>query len=151
MAAQMLLQRQQLEDAVLSNPQLKEFKNAEGTEAELAADVVDLARSFQQILDRAKHRPIINVDEDAVTVTQMIDYFKRRLVMEDRPIRLKQLLRTLHTRNALVCAFLALLEMVRLQAILLRQEAVFGEIMIKKNARFEQVMSEQDSVRDDWR
>jgi segregation and condensation protein A len=151
MAAQMLLQRQQIEDAVLSNPALKEFKNAEGTEAELAADVVDLARSFQQILDRAKHRPIINVDEDAVTVTQMIDYFKRRLVMEDRPIRLKQLLRTLHTRNALVCAFLALLEMVRLQAILLRQETVFGEILIKKNARFEEVMSEQDSVRDDWR
>ena len=151
MAAQMLLQRQQLEDAVVSHPALKEFKDQEGTEAELAADVVDLARSFQTILDRAKNRPIINVDEDAVTVTQMIDYFKRRLVMEDRPIRLKQLLRTLHTRNALVCAFLALLEMVRLQAILLRQEAVFGEILIKKNARFEEVMSEQDSVRDDWR
>jgi segregation and condensation protein A len=151
MAAQMLLQRQQLEDAVVSHPALKEFKDQEGTEAELAADVVDLARSFQQILDRARTRPIINVDEDAVTVTQMIDYFKRRLVMEDRPIRLKQLLRTLHTRNALVCAFLALLEMVRLQAILLRQEAVFGEILIKKNARFEEVMSEQDSVRDDWR
>jgi segregation and condensation protein A len=151
MAAQMLLQRQQLEDAVVSHPALNEFKNQEGTEAELAADVVDLARSFQTILDRAKHRPIINVDEDAVTVTQMIDYFKRRLVMEDRPIRLKQLLRTLHTRNALVCAFLALLEMVRLQAILLRQEGVFGEIIIKKNTRFEEVMSEQDSVRDDWR
>jgi segregation and condensation protein A len=57
----------------------------------------------------------------------------------------------LQTRNALVCAFLALLEMVRLQAILLRQEAVFGEILIKKNARFDEVMAEQESVRDDWR
>ena len=151
MAAQMLLQRQQIEDAVVSHPALKEFKDAEGTEAELAADVVDLAKTFQQILDRARKRPIINVDEDAVTVTQMIDYFKRRLVMEDRPIRLKQLLRTLHTRNALVCAFLALLEMVRLGAIMLRQEAVFGEIMIKKSGRFEEVMTEQAAVRDDWR
>ncbi|HWR15543.1 MAG TPA: segregation/condensation protein A [Terriglobales bacterium] len=151
MAAQMLLQRQQIEEAVLSNPALKEFKNAEGTEAELAADVVDLVRTFQQILDRAKHRPMINVDEEAVTVTQMIDYFRRRLVMEDRPIRLKNLLRSLQTRNALVCAFLALLEMVRLQAILLRQEHVFGEILIKKNARFDEVMGEQDAVRDDWR
>ncbi len=151
MAAQMLLQRQQIEDAVVSHPALKEFKDAEGTEAELAADVVDLAKTFQQILDRQRKRPIINVDEDAVTVTQMIDYFKRRLVMEDRPIRLKQLLRTLHTRNALVCAFLALLEMVRLQAIMLRQEAVFGEILIKKSGRFEEVMTEQAAVRDDWR
>lgn len=151
MAAQMLLQRQQIEEAVLSNPALKEFKNAEGTEAELAADVVDLVRTFQQIIDRAKKRPILNVDEDAVTVTQMIDYFKRRLMMEDRPIRLKNLLRTLQTRNALVCAFLALLEMVRLQAIMLRQEHVFGEILIKKHANFDTVMAEQAAVRDDWR
>lgn len=151
MAAQMLFQRQQLEDAVLSNPSLKDFKDAEGTEAELAADVVDLVRTFQQIIDRARQRPIINVDEDTVSVTQMFDYFRRRLTMEDRPIRLKNLLRSLQTRNALVCAFLALLEMVRLQAILLRQEHVFGEIVIKKNANFDTVMSEQDAVRDDWR
>ena len=85
MAAQMLLQRQQIEDAVLSNPAMREFKNAEGTEPEMAADVVDLVRTFQQILDRARHRPIISVDEDAVTVTQMIDYFRHRLVMEDGP------------------------------------------------------------------
>jgi segregation and condensation protein A len=151
MAAQMLLQRQQIEDAVLSNPALKEFKNQEGTEPELAADVVDLVRTFQQILDRQRQRPIIAVDEDAVTVTQMIDYFRRRLNIEERPIRLKNLLRALQTRNALVCAFLALLEMVRLQAIMLRQEHVFGEIVIKKSETFEQVMTEQAAVRDDWR
>jgi segregation and condensation protein A len=151
MAAQMLLQRQQIEEAVLSNPAMKEFKNAEGTEPEMAADVVDLVRTFQQILDRARHRPIINVDEDAVTVTQMIDYFRHRLVVEDRPIKLKQLLRTLQTRNALVCAFLALLELVRLQAILLRQERVFGDIIIKKSASFDNVLGEEASVRDDWR
>ena len=151
MAAQMLLQRQQIEAAVLSNPALKEFKDQEGTEPELAADVVDLVRTFQQILDRQRQRPMIAVDEDAVTVTQMIDYFRRRLNIEERPIRLKNLLRALQTRNALVSAFLALLEMVRLQAIMLRQESVFGEIVIKKSPTFEQVMVEQAAVRDDWR
>lgn len=151
MAAQMLLQRQQIEAAVFTNPALKEFKDQEGTEAELAADVVDLARTFQQILDRARHRPIINVNEETVTVTQMISYFKHRLVMEDRPIRLKNLLRTLQSRQALVCAFLALLEMVRLQAILLRQESVFGEIVIKKSSQFDNVMGEQAAINDDWR
>src|SRR5256714_5994588 len=43
-AAQMLMQKQQIEEAVVSNPTLKDFKDAEGTEAELAADVVDLVR-----------------------------------------------------------------------------------------------------------
>ena len=53
----MLLQKQQIEDAVWSNPALKDFANAEGTEPEMAADVVDLVRTFQQILERAKRSP----------------------------------------------------------------------------------------------
>src|SRR5271169_4592212 len=56
-AAQMLLQKQQIEDAVWSNPALKEFRDAEGTEPEMAADVVDLVKTFQQILNRARTRP----------------------------------------------------------------------------------------------
>src|SRR5438477_1398900 len=95
-AAQMLLQKQQIEAAVWSNPALKDFKDAEGTDPEIAADVVDLVRTFQQILERAKSKPILQVDEDTVTVGQMIDYVRRRLLLEDRPIRLKQMLQ--HTR-----------------------------------------------------
>src|SRR5207253_2793881 len=89
-AAQMLLQKQQIEDAIWSNPALKEFKDAEGTEPELAADVIDLVKTFQQILDRARSRPILQVDEETVTVGQMIDYLRRRLSLEDKPVRLKQ-------------------------------------------------------------
>ena len=64
-AAQMLLQKQQIEEAVWSNPALKEFRDAEGTEPEMAADVVDLVKTFQQILDRARKRPSFDVDEEA--------------------------------------------------------------------------------------
>jgi segregation and condensation protein A len=150
-AAQMLLQKQQIEEAVLSNPSLKEFIDAEGTEPELAADVIDLVKTFQQILDRARNRPIIQVDEETVTVGQMIDYLRRRLALEDRPLRLKQLLRNVTSQTALVCMFLALLELVRLQAIQLRQDRMFGEILLRKHTGFEAVMAEQAAVRDDWR
>ena len=150
-AAQMLMQKQHIEDAVWSNPGLNEFKDAEGTEAEIAADVIDLVKTFQQILDRARNRPMIQVDEETVTVGQMIDYLRRRLALEDRPIRLKQMLRNVESRQALVCMFLALLEMVRLQAIQLRQDRLFGEILLRKHVRFEAVMAEQSAVRDDWR
>src|SRR6266852_1637328 len=119
-AAQMLLQKQQIEDAVLSNPAIKDFMDAEGTEPELAADVIDLVKTFQQILDRARNRPILEVDEETVTVGQMIQYLHRRLAIESRPIRLKQMLRNVPSRQALVCMFLALLELVRLQAIQVR-------------------------------
>jgi segregation and condensation protein A len=150
-AAQMLMQKQQIEDAVRSNPAIKDFMDAEGTEPEIAADVIDLVKTFQQILDRARNRPMIQVDEDRVTVGQMIDYLKRRLALEERPIGLKQLLRNIESRQTLVCMFLALLELVRLQAIQLRQDRMFGEILIRRHVGFDAVMAEHAAVRDDWK
>jgi segregation and condensation protein A len=150
-AAQMLLQKQQIEDAVLTNPSLKEFIDAEGTEPEIAADVIDLVKTFQQVLERVRTRPVLNIEEETVSVGQMIDYLRRRLSLEDRPIRLKQLLMRVQSRQALVCMFLALLELVRLQAIQVRQEKLFGEIAVRKHTHFEEVMNQQAAVRDDWR
>jgi segregation and condensation protein A len=150
-AAQMLLQKQQIEEAVWTNPALKHFKEDQGAEPEIAADTVDLVRTFQQILERLRDRPVLQVNEDAVTVGQMIDYIRRRLLLEDKPIRLKRLLQPMQSRNALICTFLALLELVRLQAILLRQDRVFGEIFIKKHENFESVLGEGAAVRDDWK
>ena len=38
---------------------------------------------------------MIKVDEETVTVGQMIEFLHRRLSLEDRPIRLKQMLRNM--------------------------------------------------------
>src|SRR5207245_2475319 len=122
-----LIRKQQIEDAVRHNPASKEFMDAEGTDPEIAADVIDLVKTFQQILERARSRPLIQVDEETVTVGQMIEYLQRRLALEDRPLSLKQILRNVDSRQALVCMFLALLELVRLQAIQLRQDRLYGE------------------------
>lgn len=150
-AAQMLMQKQQLEEAVLTNSALKNFQNAEGTEAELAVDVVDLVKTFQELLERLKARPVLDVDEDNVSVGSMIDYVRRRMMLEEKPIRLKQVFRHLNSQRALVCAFLAVLELVRLQAVVLKQEGVFGEILVKKHAGFDTAFGEQSAVKDDWR
>jgi len=150
-AAQMLLQKQQIEEAVWTNPALHEFRDAEGAEPELAADVVDLVKTFQQILNRARSKPSFDVEEDNVSVSQMIDYVRRRLSLEDKPIRLKSLLRSLRSRTALVCAFLAILELIRLQAVLARQDNVFGEIVLKKHTNFDTLMAENPAIEDDWR
>src|SRR5947207_34650 len=150
-AAQMLMQKQQIEDAVRSNPAIREFMEAEGTEPEVAADVIDLVKTFQQVLERVRSRPILQIDEETVTVSQMIDYLRRRLSLEDRPLRLKQLLQNVQSRTALVCMFLALLELVRLQAFQLRQDRLFADILLRKHVGFDAVMAEQAAVRDDWR
>jgi segregation and condensation protein A len=148
-AAQMLQQKQMLEAATWSNPGVREFVDDANAEPEIAADTVDLVRIFREILERARNRPIINVEEDSVTVGQMIQFLSRRLTMEDKPIALRRLLAHTKSERALIAMFLALLELVRLQAILLRQDLHFSEIFIKKNSGFDTVM-EQDMIRDDW-
>ncbi len=147
-AAQMLAQKQQVEEATWSKPG-GEFKDA-GADGEIAADTVDLVRVFQDILARLRARPVLNVDEESVTVAQMIDYVKRRLLMEEKPISLRRLLHNTHTERALICMFLAMLELVRLQAILLHQPLVLGDILIKKAEGFDQIFEDAGAARDDW-
>lgn len=159
-AAQMLLQKQQVEEATWSHPGmpgfLREIRAAApdaptGTEQEIAADTVDLVRVFQGILERLRTRPVLDVDEESVTVAQMLDYTKRRLLMEDRPVSLRRLLHNSHTERAVICMFLALLELVRLQAVLLHQPAPGGDLLIKKAENFDAVFEDQTRPRDDWR
>jgi len=158
-AAQMLMQKQQIEEATWTNPGMREFlREQEGpqgarvdTEQEIAADTLDLARVFRDVLERLRERPVLNVDEESVTVAQMIDYVKRRLLMEDRPVSLRRLLHSTHSERALICMFLAMLELVRLQAVLLHQPNQLGDILIKKTDGFDQVFAEQAQLRDDWR
>ena len=150
-AAQMLLQKQQIEEATWTNPGIREFRDSADAEREIAADTVDLVRVFQDILGRMRSRPVLDVDEEAVTVAQMIDYVKRRLVMEDKPVSLRRMLHNTHTERALICMFLAMLELVRLQAVLLHQPVEQGDILIKKTENFDQVFADQQQARDDWR
>ena len=151
-AAQMLQQKQMLEAASWTNPGMRDFRDDTGAEPEIAADTDDLVRIFRDILERARSRPMINVEEDSVTVGQMIQYLSRRLTMEDKPVALRKLLSHTRSERALIAMFLALLEMVRLQAILLRQDRQFSEIFIKKHTGFESAMNQGlANARDDWK
>ncbi len=158
-AAQMLLQKQQVEDATWTHPGMKSFLREQaaastdgvtGTEQEIAADTLDLVRVFQEMLTRMRERPVLDVNEESVTVAQMLDYVKRRLVLEDKPVSLRRMLHSTHSERALICMFLALLELVRLQAVLLHQPKQLGDILIKKADGFDQVFADQSQARDDW-
>jgi len=154
-AAQMLQQKQMLEEATWSQPGMKSFLRDAGIESadnkrEIDADTTSLLLVFRDILTRLRERPVHSIDEDSVTVAQMIDFVKRRLLMEDKPISLRRMLTNTKSERALICTFLAMLELVRLQAILLRQSEQQGDILIKKTDQFEQVFADQAAVRDDW-
>lgn len=65
--------------------------------------------------------------------------------------KLRRLLSHARSEHALVAMFLAPLELVRLQAMLLRQARAFSDIFIKKHAGFDQVLNQGlTNALDDW-
>jgi segregation and condensation protein A len=109
------------------------IRDSEGGESEIVADTVHLTRVFHEVLERLRQGPVLNMEDDPITIGQMTDHIWRRFTVEDAPIRLNQLLRDARSERAVICMFLALLELVRLQAILLRQDRSFADILMKRN------------------
>jgi len=144
-AAQMLQSKRLVEDATWSQPGIDEFVEAED-EPGLTVTAFDLISVFREVLERAKKRPQLEIQREEVTVAQMIEHVKQVLLAESRPVRLEDLLAGYVSRQALIALFLALLEMVRLRAILLRQKALFAPITVHRNKRFEEIMSSTNTA-----
>jgi segregation and condensation protein A len=148
-AAQLLYQRQQIEENVWSKPD-KSLYNDEGTEGELVVSLVDLVRVFQQVLERRKEVTRIELQHESFTVAQMIAQLRGQiLASETNTVSLIQFFEACPSRHAMIVAFLAVLEMVKLQAIALSQEKQFGEIVIKKAKAFDIAFDDSGALRID--
>src|SRR3954465_6457273 len=86
-AAQMLQQKRLIEENVWSNPQIKWFVS-EDDDPGLAIALFDLVKAFGELLDRAKSRPVYEVESTDVTVSDMVRYLKERFdqVGGDQPV-----------------------------------------------------------------
>ena len=146
-AAEMLKTKRDIEDAMWSNPQITAFLS-EGEEGELAVTLYDLVKTLQAVLERVKNRPHYDVKDDDATVPEMIRYLRAELegLPRGRTVSAVDLFERQRSRRAMICLFLAILEMVRLQAIVLVQKEAFGEIAIKKHSGFEQAFASEQAL-----
>ncbi|HZO98873.1 MAG TPA: segregation/condensation protein A [Terriglobia bacterium] len=139
-AAEMLRSKREVEEATWSHPGVGEFQEAED-EPGLAVTVFDLISTFREILERARKKPQIKLKRDEVTVAQMIEHVKQVLTKGSSPVMLEELAEGYAWRQALVALLLALLELVRLKAILLRQKELFAPITVQRSKRFDEILS----------
>jgi segregation and condensation protein A len=146
-AAEMLQQKLLIEENVWSNPQIQSFFD-ESESPELAVSLIDLVKTFQQVLDRAKTRPIYEVSNEDASVPDMI--FMLRTLLEkakrSESLSVVELFERQRSRRAMVALFLAILEMVKIQAVVLMQRDAFGEIGIRRHKRFEEVFASGDAM-----
>src|ERR1700739_4158727 len=146
-AAQLLYQKHQIEETVWSKPD-KSLYNDEGTEGELVVSLVDLVKVFQQVLERRKEVSRIELRHEEFTVAQMIAQLRGQIIASaENSVNLIQFFEACPSRHAMIVAFLAVLEMVKLQAVALGQEQMFGEIQVKKGKSFDVVFDENGAIR----
>jgi segregation and condensation protein A len=146
-AAQLLYQKQQIEENVWSKPD-KSLYNDQGTESELVVSLVDLVKVFQQVLERRKEISRIELQHEEFTVAQMMAQLRAQiLASDDNSVSLAQFFEACPSRHAMIVAFLAVLEMVKLQAVGLAQAKQFGEIVVRKGQGFETVFDENGALR----
>ncbi|MCW5981857.1 MAG: segregation/condensation protein A [Bryobacteraceae bacterium] len=146
-AAEMLHQKRLIEEAVWSNPQVGEFLSEDDV-PDLAVTLFDLVKTFQAVLERSKSRPLYEVNQEEVTVHDMIQFLRTRLsaLPADGKISVTELFERQNTRRAMICLFLAILEMVRMQALGVLQRDSFGEIHIRKHSGFERAFASNDAM-----
>jgi segregation and condensation protein A len=147
-AAQLLYQKQQVEENVWSKPD-KSLYNTAGTEGELVVSLVDLVKVFQQVLERRKEVSRIELQHDEFTVAQMMAQLRAQILASDTStVNLVKFFEECPSRHAMIVAFLAVLEMVKLQAVALAQETQFGEIVVRKHKMFETIFDEHGAIRE---
>ena len=136
-AAELLESRLALEDGMWTQPGSDELQREEKYEAAPnIASVLDIIRVFGDLLERARKQPDIQIHREPVTVAQMVEHIKQVLVEKVEPVRLDDVAAGYVERQMLVALLLALLEMMRLREVVLRQEELFGSMTIGRGERF---------------
>jgi len=134
-AAQMLYQREMVENASWNNAGVVPFAEDE-VESQVIVGLFDLLTAFREIIERAKQRPMMQVDREEFSIEQMMGYLFDQINTRG-PVTLNEILPEIFTRRGLIVAFLALLELTRLKAIFLSQEVACGEITTRANPNYE--------------
>jgi segregation and condensation protein A len=146
-AAEMLQQKRMIEENVWSNPQIKSFVS-EDDDPGLAITLFDLVKAFGEMLERVKNRPVYEIETADVSVSDMIHYLKDRFleIAPDQPVFILRVFEQQRTRRAMIALFLATLELVKVQAVMIVQKELFGEIALQRHRNFDTAFASDQPI-----
>ena len=144
-AAEMLREKRLVEESVWSNPPEQTFDDDDEGPG-LTVGVFDLVKTFEAVVERFKNRPSYEVTDEEVSVASRIEFMKNLLLSQERAVTLQEVFERQPGMRALVATFLAVLEMVKMQAIVLRQTELFGSIVLRKHKMFDTVFNEEGPI-----
>lgn len=126
-AAEMLYERVTVEQAVFTRGCIESDEN----NTETNASVFDLLTVFQKILARHKEEVQMEIEREEMSLAEMLKQIKAR-IFAVREINLIEIFREMRTRQELVLAFIAVLELVRTESVKLLQTETFGDVILQR-------------------
>ncbi len=126
-ASQMLYSRSTVEQAVFRRGKIESDEN----NVETSATAFDLLNVFQKILARRKEEFQMKIEREEMSLAEMLRQIKNRIYAA-KELSLSKIFEALHSRQEFVLAFIAILELVRTDAIKLAQDKTFGDVILKK-------------------
>jgi segregation and condensation protein A len=151
-AAEMLQQKRIIEENVWSNPRMKEFvDNME--DPGLAVSLFDLIKAFGDVLERVASRPVYEISDEDISVSDMAEHIRKLLdaTRKDKPLFILQVMEMQRSRRAMICLFLAVLEMVKSHTVEILQADLFGEIALAKGPAFDEIDGPVIAIEEDYK
>ncbi|MBA2607003.1 MAG: segregation/condensation protein A [Acidobacteriota bacterium] len=127
-ASQMLWTRSTVEQAVFTRGRIESDEN----NSEVSSTVFDLLKVFQKIIAQHKEEVLLEIEREEMSLAEMLKKLKQT-IFQHKQINLRELLREMHTRQEIVLAFIAILELVRTGSVNLLQKTIFGDIVLMKS------------------
>ena len=125
-AAGMLYERSTIEQAVFQRGPIETDDN----NAEIDASVFDLLTVFQQIVARRVDEIKMEIEREEISLADMIKNLRRR-IFELGELNLLTFFEEMRSKQELVTAFVAVLEIVRTESVKLLQKKTFGDIILR--------------------
>lgn len=126
-ASEMLYERSTIEEAIFTRGTIESDEN----NLEVSATVFDLLKVFQKIMERHKEEVQMEIAREEMSLAEMLKNLKNR-ILEVKKLSLLEFFKEMKTRNELVLAFIAVLEIVRTESVKLQQTQTFGDIILRK-------------------
>ena len=90
----------------------------------------------------------IDLQHEQFTIAQMMELLRQQLIASEDGVELISFFESCASRHAMIVSLLAVLELVRLQAIVLVQNELFSQIRLRKHKLFDVVFAGGESIGD---
>ena len=107
--------------------------------------IFDLIRALNEALERVPEEELQEIFAEEYTVGDKIDDLLRR-TDNGQKISLGRLFVGMRSRQEIVCTFLAVLELIKLNRLAARQDSHFEEIVIEQVEESEQMLPQEDDA-----